>query len=293
MILLLVLALSVLAVTVWWLGRPLWRPVESAALGEKADLEQVHARLLYQIEELKSERADHGMDEGAATREEQRLTAELAAVLKKLEGISVDSSSSHARTLDGGARWRWALILCGTVAMLGTGLYVGMNASNLKGFWMAAETGAAGARVPPMVFEMVQRLEKKLAENPDDAIGWARLARSYVVLERKDKALEAYARAYKLNPDNPEVLSDYAWILFNDNPQVTTGLVSELYTRLNRLQPDHPDALWFAGFAALQEGKLSITLKHWERLLKLMPANDPARAQLQQAIQGVRERAKR
>jgi cytochrome c-type biogenesis protein CcmH len=291
MLLLLLLALALLVATLWWLSRPLWQPAhQSVASGERADLEQLRDRLLNQLNELEGERADHGMDADVAAQEEQRLSVELAAVLKQLEaGVT----ASAAPTTDHRSGWRPMLAIGAVVVLLGAGLYAVLNRDNLKGFWLAAESGAPGARVPPMVFDMVKRLEKKLAENPNDAGGWARLARSYMVLERKDKALDAYARAYKLNPDNPEVLSDYAWILFNDNPQVTTGLVNDLYSRLHRLQPEHPDALWFMGFAALQKGETGKTVQYWEKLLKLMPPQDPARAQLQQAIQGVRQRPRR
>jgi len=87
----------------------------------------------------------------------------------------------------------------------------------------------------PMVFEMVAKLEAAPAGKPDDADGWARLGRAYAVMERTDDALAAYERAYALAPDNATVLADYAWLLFNRDPGQTTGRVSELYTRLYKL----------------------------------------------------------
>jgi cytochrome c-type biogenesis protein CcmH len=275
MLLLLLLALVLLAATLWWITRPLWNPVTSVVTGDRSDLEQLRDRLLNQLGALTVELAELV---------EQRLSAELAVVLKQLETTGSASPLASAAAMDRRLNWRTTLVVSALIVLLGAGLYIGMNAANLQGFWFAAESDAPGARVPPMAFEMVKRL--------DDASGWARLARSYMVLERKDKALVAYARAYALNPDNAEMLSDYAWILFNDNPQATTGLVNDLYSRLHRLQPQHPDALWYMGFAALQQGKPAKTLEYWERLLKLIPPNDPGREHLQQAIQGVRQRAK-
>jgi cytochrome c-type biogenesis protein CcmH len=158
---------------------------------------------------------------------------------------------------------------------------------------LAAGSGADSARVPPQVFEMVEKLEKRLAAQPNDAEGWARLGRSYVVMERKDKALAAYAKAYELAPDNVAVLSDYAWLVFNENPGVTTGLVETLYSRLYKLEPAHPDALWFLGFTAYQQGDFRKALGLWERLLKLLPAEDPGREHLKQAIDSAREKQRR
>jgi cytochrome c-type biogenesis protein CcmH len=140
---------------------------------------------------------------------------------------------------------------------------------------------------------MVAKLEKRLATQPNDPEGWARLGRSYVVLERKDEALAAYAKAYQLAPDNVAVLSDYAWLLFNESPGVTTGLVQKLYNHLYILEPAHPDALWFLGFSAYQQGDFRTALVMWERLIKLLPAEDPGREQLKQAITSAREKQRR
>ena len=112
-------------------------------------------------------------------------------------------------------------------------------------------------------------------------------------MERKDKALAAYAKAYELAPDNVAVLSDYAWLVFNENPGATTGLVATLYNRLHKLEPAHPDALWFLGFTAYQQGDYRKALVQWERLLKLLPAEDPGREHLKQAIASAREKLRR
>ncbi len=54
-----------------------------------------------------------------------------------------------------------------------------------------------------MIDAMVERLAARLQQQPDDVDGWARLGRSYMVLNEPDKAREAYARAVKLRPDDP------------------------------------------------------------------------------------------
>jgi tetratricopeptide (TPR) repeat protein len=116
---------------------------------------------------------------------------------------------------------------------------------------------------------MVEKLEKRLAAQPNDAEGWARLGRSYVVMERKDKALAAYAKAHELAPDNVAVLSDYAWLVFNENPGITTGLVETLQSPLQAV-PAHPDALCLAVRpirGRYQGTGLAVT---W-----LLPAEDP------------------
>ena len=45
-----------------------------------------------------------------------------------------------------------------------------------------------------MIQVMVARLDERLRENPQDAEGWQRLVRSYLVLDRRDDALDALRR---------------------------------------------------------------------------------------------------
>ena len=287
---LLLLAAATLAVTLWWISRPLRVQTASVAMNESADLEQLRDRLLNQLNELDAERADRGIDSDVAQDEERRLSAELASVLKRLEGFATSSAVTISAT-PGRAAWATAA-LAALLLVVGGGLYAWQNATNIQGYLQAAHNGVDGTRLPPMVFDMVAKLEKRLAAQPNDAEGWARLGRSYVVLERKDKALAAYAKAYALAPDNATVLSDYAWLVFNENPGVTTGLVQTLYVRLAKLEPAHPDALWFLGFMAFQQSDLRTAINHWERLLKLLPAADPGRQHLQQAIDSARQKVR-
>ena len=51
-----------------------------------------------------------------------------------------------------------------------------------------------------MIESMVERLASRLEQQPDDAEGWARLGRSYMVLNQPAKARDAYTRAVKLRP---------------------------------------------------------------------------------------------
>ena len=56
-----------------------------------------------------------------------------------------------------------------------------------------------------MINAMVERLAARLETQPDDVDGWVRLGRSYMVLNQPAKAREAYARAVKLKPGDPEL----------------------------------------------------------------------------------------
>ena len=68
-----------------------------------------------------------------------------------------------------------------------------------------ATAGASPEERQAMINAMVERLAARLEDQPNDADGWVRLGRSYMVLNQPDRAREAYARAIKLKPGDAEI----------------------------------------------------------------------------------------
>ena len=61
--------------------------------------------------------------------------------------------------------------------------------------------------------DVLVRLKARVEQNPNDGVGWALLARSYVEAARHAEAAPAYETAVKLLPGDPQVLADYADVL--------------------------------------------------------------------------------
>lgn len=268
---------------------PLVRSQRAPALPQHHEILIVRDRLLAQLNELDAERADHGVDQQVAQDEELRLSGELAEILRRLENTAA-AQPEHGQA---GGRRLWIttlVVLSVAIPAVAVGLYTLQNGAVFKTLALIEQGRPVSAQVPPMVLEMVARLEKRLAEQPNDAAGWARLGISYANLGRMADAREAYAKAYALAPDNMDVVVDYAWVLYSENPKNTEGKVFELYTRIYRDQPQNPDALWFLGFAAFQQGDYTKTLKYWDRLQKVLPPDSPAVENVRAAIAQAREK---
>jgi cytochrome c-type biogenesis protein CcmH/NrfG len=105
-----------------------------------------------------------------------------------------------------------------------------------------------------------------------------------------DGANSAYDRAYKLDPNNPELVSEYAAFIYRQNPQNTTGRVFTLYSNLIKLQPENQNAMWFLGFAAYQNGDYKQALGQWERLLIAMPPGSQEAEHLRLIVNKTREK---
>lgn len=284
-------AVLIMAVTVWYVARPLARMAPADSTEHRDQLQQLRDRLLAQLNELDVEEGDRNVDRDVAGDERRRLEAELARTLREIETLEGGNGKKKKKKAKAELRRGWAIGLIGLGVLLplsSAGLYILGQRETLSYLYNPEAT--ADASVPPMVLKMVARLEKRLEEQPDDAAGWFRLGRAYAVMGRQEQAGAAYARAYKLMPDNPEVVAEYAAFLYNGDPQNTGGPVFELYSKLLKLDPQNQNALWFLGFAAFQQGDYKQALGLWDKLLKSLPADSNEAEHLRQIVAKTREK---
>ncbi|HEY8554857.1 MAG TPA: tetratricopeptide repeat protein [Burkholderiales bacterium] len=288
MTLLLVLGALIAGATVWFLARAVART--PAADGEaRESLFQVRDRLLAQLRELDAEEADRNVDAAVAADERRRLEAELAQVLKAIE-----AGDGKVTTSSRPPRQTWAvtlIVLALALPLASAALYLGAQGSVLAQLQQAQALARGG--VPSMVHEMVARLERRLAEQPNDPHGWAQLGRAYAVLGRVEAAEQAYARAYEQAPGDVDVVAGYAsFLLARDSPRVSDQAVA-MFEKLQALEPAHPSALWGLGLAAYQERRYADAAKLWERLLEQLPPGSEIEPQVRRAVESARTEAAR
>jgi cytochrome c-type biogenesis protein CcmH len=128
---------------------------------------------------------------------------------------------------------------------------------------------------PLDIVGMVERLSQRLAEQPDDAAGWAMLARSQAALQRFDAAVDAYERAARLAPPSADQLADHADALAMAQGQRASGAPEALLQAALRLAPDHPKARTLAGQAAFEQGRWPQAIVHWDAALQHVPPDSP------------------
>lgn len=286
MITLIVVAALITAGTVWFLARPLARPEQAAADEERHQLDQVRERLVTQLNELDIEVGDHNIDPEVVTGERNRLEAELAQVLRRLEVLPATPAPSATR------RRTWLATLATFAIVLplaAAGLYAVKHQSTLTRLAQSEVAAQPGeGDLPPMVLQMVARLEQRLKEQPDDPKGWAQLGRSYQVLERPLEAKAAYSKAHKLAPDDPQILAEYAELFLLEDPRQPSGQAVALFQRLHQLEPTHPGALWVLGLDAYNRGNHHQAVRYWEALLQNLPPESGVEQQIRNAIEQAR-----
>lgn len=136
--------------------------------------------------------------------------------------------------------------------------------------------------------QAVDELAEKMKQRPEQAEGWALLARSYVRLGRLEPALDAFKKAVALRGDDAALLVDYADVLAVANGRKLDGEPSQLIARALALDPDNLKALSLAGAAAFDRKDYAGAVQHWERVVQLSPPGSPYLPELQSGIDEAR-----
>jgi len=152
--------------------------------------------------------------------------------------------------------------------------------------------GQPGAPTQQEIEGRVARLAERLKENPNDAQGWAMLARSYQNFKRYKEASEAYARAAELTGNDAQLWADYAESLAMANDSGLAGRPLELVNKALQLDPQNEKALWLAGSAAYEAQDFRRAVSYWEQLLKQLPEGSEVAQMVATRIEEAREQLK-
>ena len=117
------------------------------------------------------------------------------------------------------------------------------------------------------VDEMLNRVERRLLDNPDNTDDWLMLANSYLVLKRYPESIRAFENLYRLKGDEPSLLLRYADALAMANSGVFSGKPAEMIKKALVLDPENTMGLWLAGLVSYEEGKIDEAINYWEKVL--------------------------
>lgn len=194
----------------------------------------------------------------------------------------------------------------GNLALIFAGIALVVVTLASAGYWWTTgarkpevQTAAMPAVAPPamaasaphgtenaQVASMVDRLAARLKDKPQDAEGWAMLARSYSVLGRHAEALKAYEKAVGLRKDDANLLADYADSLAVQSNHVLAGEPIKLVERALKLEPHNLKALSMAGTEAFDRQDYKKAVQYWLQLVEFGPADSPL---VQQILPGLEQ----
>lgn len=220
---------------------------------------------------------------------ERRLLDDVAANHATAHATAPASVSAQVRPCS-----RMSAVLVGVlVPLLAVGLYfvVGTPRALLPApMPSAAQNGGKGPS-PEQIEAMVAKLAERMKQNPDDAQGWVMLGRSYAVMNRYDDSAAAYAKAVERMPGNADLLADYADALAMARGQSLQGEPEVLIARALKLEPNHVKALALAGTVAFDKKDYAAAVRHWEKMLPLVPPDSEMARNVQSSIAEARSLA--
>lgn len=173
------------------------------------------------------------------------------------------------------------------VPVLALLVYANLGAPRLPDLPFAARERAPDEA--PDIQEMVAKLEKRLADQPNDVEGWLMLGRSKGVLGDQPAAVEAYRKAVALAPQDPRPVGELAESLVVASGEIVTPESKTLFAQLATLEPRDPRPAYYLGFADVQAGDEAAAIERWRKLLAESPSNAPWR---QRVVDALRDAAK-
>ena len=194
---------------------------------------------------------------------------------------------------DRGKPWIAVAIAALGIPTVAFGLYLALGVPMAADPRMAAAAGAAGA--DPMdqksVEDMVAKLAVKVRERPDDARGWALLARSTAALGRFEESAKAFEHLAGLVPNDAQVLADYADSLGMAQGQKLAGKPFELVKKALEIDPANKKALALAATASMELGRNAESISYWERLAASLPPGSEDEKEVQEVLGELRRKS--
>jgi cytochrome c-type biogenesis protein CcmH len=269
---------------------------------ERADDERKRANVsIYrdQFNELDQDLRDGVLDkeqyEQGRLELQRRLLEDVAPAQDEKTAPAVNSPRSGRRTaiLFGSMIPLLAVLLyyrIGTPQALTPGQQQALPSRQAEDVARDAPAGQPGMPSQQQIEERVAGLAARLKDNPNDAKGWAMLARSYQSFNRYKEASDAYARAAELTGTDAQLWADYAESLALANNSQLQGRPVELINKALQLDPKNQKALWLAGNAAFQAEDFQQAISYWEKLEKLLPEGSEGAQSVATSIEEARSR---
>ena len=237
--------------------------------GRAARPERAQALAIYrdQLDEVERDRARGVIGEAEA----EAARTEIARRLIRAGGDSSDVTTEPAAA---GGRARTAATV-GIIAMPLAALAFYLNVGSPQ---MPAEPLAARLSAPVEqqdIPTLVARIEKHLADNPEDGKGWAVVAPVYMRLGRYDDAVRAYGKVVAFLGPTAERESDLGEAMVAVADGAVTPQAREVFESAAKRDPAATRPRFYLALALGQQGRTDEAIAAWNALLDGAPENQP------------------
>lgn len=164
------------------------------------------------------------------------------------------------------------LLAAGAAPLAALAIYFAIGSPGLPGHAFMAAHVADGSREDAA---LIARLEERLKAHPEDAEGWALLARSYGTLGRFEDAAKAWREAIKRAADPTLLAGSFGEALVQASDGTVTPEAAAQFETARRVDPLDPRPRYYLGLAKAQAGESRDALQIWTDLAAISPPNAP------------------
>tara|TARA_B110000008_G_scaffold224695_1_gene225621 strand:+ start:1503 stop:2369 length:867 start_codon:yes stop_codon:yes gene_type:complete len=144
------------------------------------------------------------------------------------------------------------------------------------------------ALTEPMTMSVsIEKLQDYLIENPNDFQALKMLGLAQVSIGNVNDSIESFERAFKVNPNDIDLLLQYASAIAANQDGMFYGKSKILIAKALSLDPQSIQVLYFAGIVLVHQSDLDGAIGYWQKALYLMPDSHPDRNVIEEALNTV------
>ncbi|GBO49941.1 c-type cytochrome biogenesis protein CcmI [Pectobacterium versatile] len=140
----------------------------------------------------------------------------------------------------------------------------------------------------PLTIEDVARLglglRSQLETQPDNPQDWWMLGRIAGLLNNYDMSVQAFAKAFQLDPKNTDLALDYADLLSRSTDPRDSQRGGDMLRELMNSGSTNVRVLSLLAFNAYEAQRYQDAINAWEAMLQLLPQNDTRRAVIERSV---------
>jgi cytochrome c-type biogenesis protein CcmH len=150
------------------------------------------------------------------------------------------------------------------LAVVSVGTYLVLGSPGLTSQSSETQQQSQASRVR----KMIEQVEERLRQNPNEGAGWEVIAPVYMRMGRFDDAVNAYTKAMEKLGETSDRLANLGEALTYANKGVISPEARKRLQKAAKIQPNHPKAEFWLGVADEQAGNLGAALDRYKSLLK-------------------------
>lgn len=238
------------------------------------------------LKEVEREAAEGMIDDPEQTKQELQQSL--------LDDIPENSEQAHTAKNSTSKGWFAALILAVGVVSVGSYLSVGswfkgaaldVNHQKLEYFFERIKTEDTEPLSDEEMNQFALALRMELQKKPDDHAMWFMLGQLGMATENGQLALDSFAKAVKLQPENMDYNLRYAQVLMFSADQKDKEQGMAVLKQILRTDHTNLDALSMIAFYYFEQEDYKMAAMTWGMMLKFVPEGDPRKETIERSIQ--------